>query len=74
MGVRSVGAEIRSLPVLAAILNFELSDLNLYSYMFYIPSLVGVRSLGAEIWTLPVLDDVINLCKFIHIQKLALDL
>ena len=35
MGVRSVEAEIRSLPVLAAILNLELPDLNLYSYVLF---------------------------------------
>ena len=52
--VRSVGAEIRSLPVLAAILNFELSDLNVYSCRFSIQSLVVVRSVGAKIRVLPV--------------------
>ena len=41
-------------------MNFDLANLNVYSYKSYIPSLVGVRSIGAEIWALPVLAPILN--------------
>ena len=45
---------------MTAILTFDLVDLNLCPYRFYVPSLVCVRSLGAEIWLLPVLAAILN--------------
>ena len=55
MVVRSVGAEKRSLPVLANVLIFGPLGVYLLTYMFYIPSLEVVRSVGADIRSLPVM-------------------
>ena len=60
MALRSLEAEIRALPVMAAILTSGFVDLNLYSCRSYIPSLVALPSLEAEIRPLPVMAAILN--------------